>query len=72
MATKEVRLCDVFGLEKGVHEYTFALCRTGDGPGGGPFDSNFNVTVDLSDRAVKRAVKLLERAVTPPAKRPRN
>ncbi len=70
MATKQVTLCDVFGLEKNVHEYVFTLRRTGDDPGGGSFDSNFSATVDLSERAVKRAVKLLERATTPPVKRP--
>jgi len=65
MATKEMKVCDVYGVTRGVETYLLRLTKQ---------DSDYdetdtvvrNMSVDLCPRAVKRCERFMLRATTKP------
>lgn len=73
MATREVKVCDVYGVTYGVKTYAVTLCEQG-----GESADNFTAeniieheTVDLCPRAVKRLKLFIGRGCSPPPNRNR-
>lgn len=59
MATKEVRVCDVFGTHKDVNAVKVLVCNGDD-------EVLLERSVDLSPRAVERLLKKVAQGTTSP------
>ncbi len=65
MATKEMKVCDVYGSTRKVNSYRVSIIELGDD--GVPADSALAlVDVDLCQRAVKRCKMFIVRGTTRP------
>lgn len=69
MAVEQIRTCDVYQTKK-ARRYALTLCLVDDeglmdvkNGGGAPL---LDLYADLSDRAVKRVIHLMRKAMTPP------
>lgn len=66
MATKEVKICDVYGTHKDVETYCVWVAR-GEGLGEDA-DALKTCKADLSPRAVKRLIHFVEKGLNPTTK----
>ena len=63
MATKEMRVCDVYGTVKGVERVLVRIEYPEKNPG---TKELIDYAVDLSPRAQDRLIRFIRRAIAPP------